>query len=153
MWQFTYAMLLRYALALIGHGGSPPQGPLFGVWLGLYQQGTPPVTPQSVMSNIVEANFDGYSRQQAVWFPPYISSSGNVLLVGQDLYYTPTDALVPNKITGCFLADSFYGGLLLAGAIAPGVGFMLSNPNNAVKIQPQVALTPQQLYGAPAWVS
>ena len=150
MWQATYTLLLRMAAALTGHGGSPAAGPLYGAWLGLYQTGTPPVTPNSTMANITEANYDGYSRQQILWFPPIVSQSGPVLLTAQDLFFEPIDALVANQILGCFIADAFYAGSLLAGAPAPG-NIVLGRPSNGLKVQPQWSLTTQTQYGSPAW--
>lgn len=152
MWQTTYALLQRLLLAAIGHGGSPVTGPLWQVWVGLYQTGTPPVTPQSTMGSIVEATFDGYSRQQASWFPPFESAAGPELLVGQDLFFQPTGSVIPNTITGVFMADAFYGGTLLAGGIAPNGPINVFGPTSAIKIQPQFSLSTNLIYGAPAWV-
>jgi hypothetical protein len=153
MWQLTYALLLRMAQALIAHPAGAVNGPLFGVWIGLYQAGTGNVLPQSTMANILEANFNGYSRQQAAWFPPWQSQGGPELLAGQDVFFSPTDATVTNHIAGVFLADAFYGGNLLAGAALPSPGIILAGPTQAVKVQPQLQLTTLQVYGSPAVVS
>jgi hypothetical protein len=153
MWQMTYAFLLELLAAAIGHGGSPAAGPLFGVWVGLYQQGTPGVTPTSVLGNIIEANYDGYSRQQAMWFPPFVSSAGPAQLAAQDLFYAPIDSNVPNMIAGAFLASAFYGGVLLGGAPTPRGPIPMTGVQSAIKLQPQFQLTPGQVYGSPAWVS
>ena len=154
MWTVTTLFLLRL-MQEITRGVVTPgvAGVLNGAWLGLYQQGTNPITPQSTMANIVEANYDGYSRQQIVWFPPWISAGGPELIAAQDLWYSPTDALKPNLITGVFIADAFYGGnLLMAAALAvPGVS--LGSPSQALKVQPQFSLPFLQIYGSPAVVS
>lgn len=152
MWQVTYVLLLRLLQAAIRGGGAGTAGPLNTVWLGLYIPPTTPITVQSVMGNITEANYDGYSRQQVVWFPPFQSGPGPELLAGQDLFFMPTDALVANQITGVFLADAFYGGNLLAAAVAPAPGVQLTGPTRGLKVQPQFALGTGLIYGAPVLV-
>lgn len=150
MWQFTYNLFVALAQAAVEHSAGAFSGPLYGVWVGLYQQGSPPVTLNSQMSSLVEANYDGYSRQQAVWFPPWISTAGPEILAAQDLWFSPTDSASSNQIQGVFLASAFYGGLLYAGAPLAAPGRTLSTPADALKIQPQVQFTPLQMWGGPA---
>jgi hypothetical protein len=149
VWQFTYVLLLRLLQAAIRGSGAGAAGPLSAAWLGLYQPPTVPITPQSTMANITEANYDGYSRQLVVWFPPYISAAGPEQMSAQDLFFMPIDPLVANQITGVFLADAFYGGSLLAAAVLPAPGVQLTGPTRALKVQPNVQLSTAQLYGAP----
>jgi len=153
MWQVTYAFLMELLAAAVGHGGAPATGPLFGAWLGLYQQGTPGVQPNSTMANILEANYDGYSRQQIAWFPPFVSSAGPAELAAQDLFFAPTDANVPNMIAGAFMVSAFYGGVLLAGAPTPSGVIPMVGPTSAIKVQPTFQLPPSLIYGSPQWVS
>lgn len=153
MWQLTYNLLLALAQAAVEHSAGAFSGPLYGVWVGLYQTGSAPVTANSQLSSLVEANYDGYSRQQAVWFPPWVSTAGPEILAGQDLWFSPTDSLSSNQIQGVFLASAFYGGLLYAGAPLAAPGRTLSTPADALKVQPQFQLTTLQVYGGPAIVS
>jgi hypothetical protein len=154
MWTVTTLFLLRVLndLVLKQSGGSY-QGALSGIWCGLYKPPTSPITQYSTMAGITEANYDGYSRQAVVWFPPWQSTGGPEILAAQDLWYSPTDALVSNQITGVFLADAFYGGNLLAAAVVPNPGVQLSGPATAMKVQPQYQLPFTQIYGSPAIVS
>lgn len=149
MWQFTYVLLLRLLQAAIRGAGAGTAGPLSGAWLGLYQPPTVPITPQSSMAQITEANYDGYSRQQIAWFPPYTSGSGPEQLSAQDLFFMPVDALVTNQITGVFIADAFYAGNLLAAAVLAAPGVQLNSPTRALKVQANVQLGTGQVYGAP----
>jgi len=153
LWTVTYLLMLRLALNAIRAGGSAVPGALNGIWLGLYQSPTVPITPVTTLAGITEANYDGYSRQQVVWFPPFLSSSGPVLLAAQDAYFTPSDGLSSNLITGVFMADSFYGGGLLAAAALASPGRVLSQVTDALKVQPQFALPAISVYGGPAVVS
>lgn len=154
MWQVTQLFLLRVALALIQKSVNPGvAGPLSGVWCGLYQQGTNPISQQSTMANIIEANYDGYSRQAVNWFPPWISTSGPEQLAAADMWFSPTDALVSNLITGVFIADAFYAGNLLMAAQLAVPGVNLGSPTQAMKVQPVFDLPFLQIYGSPKIVS
>lgn len=154
MWTVTTLFLLRVMQWLTARGTAPPgAGPLQAVWMGLYQQPTLPINPFSTLANITEANYDGYSRQLVVWFPPWIAAAGPEQLAGQDLFFSPADPNVVNQITGVFLADAFYGGNLLAAAVLPAPGVQLSGPSRAMKVQPQFQLPFTQIYGSPLLVS
>lgn len=152
MWTVTTVFLARLMLSLLGRYTGPGAGPLAAAWLGLYQSPTATITPQSTLANIVEANFSGYSRQLIVWFPPFIEISGPEIITAQDLFWTPADATVSNFITGCFIADSFYGGALLMAAPAPAPGFVLNSPSRGLKVQPQYSQQFLTVYGSPAFV-
>lgn len=152
MWQVTTLFLLRVAQGLIQAGGGP-RGALNGVWAGLFQQGTPPPTPQMTMAQIVEASYDGYSRQAVVWFPPWISNAGPEQLAAQDVFFVPSDALVANLITGVFIADAFYGGNLLMAALLPVPGVNLGSPSQALKDETIFQLPFNQIYGGPKIVT
>lgn len=153
MWTVTYAFLQALAKALVANSPSGLyQGPLYGIWCGLCQAGTAGFSPQSTMVNVVEANYDGYSRQQVTWFPPFTSQAGPELLAAQDLFFEPTDALLSNQITGVFLVTAFYGGTLYAGAMLPVPGTILGATTNAIKVQPNISFSPLQVYGSPKFV-
>lgn len=149
MWQVTSLFLLRLFQALTRGGGAAQAGPLFNVWLGLYQPPTPPPTQQTLLSGITEANYDGYSRQLIQWFPPWLSSQGPEVLEAQDLWFSPTDALISNLITGCFIADAFYGGNLLMAAPFAIPGITLYGPPAALKVQAAYQQGFGPLYGGP----
>lgn len=152
MWTVTLVFLARLMAAITRGGGAGTPGPLFNVWLGLYQAPTSPITPQSTLANITEASYDGYSRQLVTWFPAFVAQAGPELLTAQDLFFSPTDALVVNMITGVFIADAFYGGNLLAAAVLPLPGVQLTGPGRAIKVQPQYSQQFLQIYGSPAVV-
>ena len=149
MWTVTKLFMLRLAQDLIQAAAGPLPGPLNNVWMGLYQSPTVPINPDSTLVNITEATYDGYSRQKVVWFPPWVSVGGPEILAAQDLWYSPTDALVANVITGVFLADAFYGGNLLMAAVLPVPGRVLGSPSDAMKVQAQFQLPFLQIYGKP----
>jgi len=153
MWVVTTAFLLRVAQQLIHPAAGAGAGALNGVWMGLYTSPAGPITQYTTMAGIVEANYDGYSRQQVSWFPPWMSTAGPEILTAQDLWFSPTDALVANLIAGVFLADAFYGGTLLMAAAFPAPGVILSSPATALKEQAQFQLPFLQIYGSPALVS
>jgi hypothetical protein len=149
MWQVTAIFMARLFAALVRGSGAGLAGPLTGVWCGLYLPPSPQPSKQLLMSQVVEANYDGYSRQAVVWFPPWQSSGGPEVLQSQDLWYSPTDALVNNQIVGVFISDAFYGGnLLMAAALAvPGVS--LYGPAAAMKVQNVFLMGFGQNYGGP----
>jgi hypothetical protein len=149
VWQVTTLFLARLFAALTRAGGAVPAGPLAGVWMGLYQPPTGPPTQQTLMGSITEANYDGYSRQQVVWFPTWLSAGGPQVLQAQDLWFSPIDALKPNLITGIFLADAFYGGNLLMAAPLATPGVTLYGPGAALKVQAVYQQGFGALYGGP----
>lgn len=152
-WQVTLALMLRLAQAAVRPGGSATPGPLFGVWLGLSQINSPPWQPTTLMGNVLEANYDGYSRQLVTWFPPWISQGGPEQLAAQDLFFSPSDNLSSNVIGGAFLADAFYGGTLLAGSTIAPPGRVLALTSDALKVQPIFQLPFALIYGAPNLVT
>jgi hypothetical protein len=149
MWQVTTFFLLRVAQQLIHAAAGAGAGALNAVWMGLAQPPTGALNQYSTLAQITEANYDGYSRQQVVWFPPWISVAGPELLTAQDLWFSPSDALVSNQITWIFLADAFYAGNLLMAAPVPNPGVNLSSPAQALKVQAQFALPFTQIFGKP----
>lgn len=154
MWIVSQLFLQRCMAALLANVASGGfRGPLFNCWVGLYQTGTPAMQPTNTIADIVEANYDGYSRQEVIWFPPWISSSGPEQAASQDNWFSPVDAGVSNNITGVFLADAFYGGNLLVSAALANPGAVLGNPNEALKVQEIFQLPFQTIYGGPDVVS
>lgn len=148
MWQVTYAFLFQALTDLveaIGSGGYA--GVLDTAWMGLYIAPTGAIGPQTAMSAITEANYDGYARQRPVWFPPIQSSQGPEVVYGQNLFFSPTDALVVQNILGIFLASAAYGGTLYAGQQVPAPGIQLVGPATGIVVKPVFELPTTLVYG------
>jgi hypothetical protein len=150
MWVPTYPFLalVMNALARIGLPSGPTVGPLEIVYLGLYQNGTPAPNPTRLMTDLVEATYNGYARQEVVWYPTYQNQSGLQELDGVSQFYQPIDNLNPQNITGFFLASALHGGILLAMQPLPGLGIPLRGPLDALPVMPSFALDPAANYGA-----
>lgn len=149
MWVATYAFLASVMDALSLVTGSQFYEALMSkLWFGLYQAPTPAPTPGLLMSGITEANYDGYARQALVWFPTFLDAAGPQDLAAQNMHFAPTDALVPNTITGCFIATASSGGLLyLAAALAVPVA--LPSPAYGLNSAPVFQLAFTNNYGNP----
>jgi hypothetical protein len=144
-----YFLLLVQSWLIKFPASAPYDGPLGAVYVGLAIAPTAGITWQSTMANITEANYDGYARQEVVWYPPYLAGGGPATLEGQSLHFAPTDATVPNNIIGVFLADAPTGGHLLAFASWPGTGAPMSNPSQALTVDAFFQLPFQLVYGGP----
>lgn len=149
MWQVTFLFLFRALVDLIESVPGSYKGVLNTAWMGLYQPPTAPIGPSATLAAITEANYDGYARQLVAWFTPIQSSAGPEIVYGQNLVFQPTDSLVPNTITGVFLADAIYGGALLMAAALPFPSIVLAGPQNATVIKPTFQLPTLQIYGGP----
>lgn len=147
MWQVTAAFLAQILADMVGSGMSPSGGVLSSAWLGLYVAPTTPITSRSTLVNIIEATYDGYARQEVVWYPPYTDVSGPQTLTGHTLEYAPTDSTVPNVITGLFLASAITGGTLWAGQAQGTPGYPLQMAGQAMVLVPQFQLGYQLVYG------
>jgi hypothetical protein len=148
VWTFTTGFLLACLNALVEHDVSSPfNGPLEAVWLGLYVAGTPPITANSVIGDIVEANYTGYARQELVWSPPFIDVRGPYTLQAASLFFSPSDSMVSNNITGLFLATLVTAGALNGAQALPSPGQVLAGPTNALTVVPQFQLPFLQIYG------
>lgn len=149
MWVATYYMLQGIMDALsLRTGSALYEAFLSGVWCGLYQAPTPAPTPGLLMSGVTECNYDGYARQAIVWFPTFLDPSGPQNLAAQNLHFAPTDSVVPNVVTGCFIATASIGGfLLLAAALAVPVN--LPGPAYALDASPVFQLSYTNNYGTP----
>lgn len=149
MWVCTYYFLAAIMDALsLKTGSALYEALLSNVWFGLYQNPTPAPTPGLVMAGITEANYDGYGRQAAVWFPTFLDVAGPQDLSAQNMHFAPIDALVPNTITGCFMANAATGGILfMAAALATPVA--LPSPAYALNMAPVFQLAFTNNYGNP----
>ncbi len=148
-WIATYFFFESVLNDLIEQNPSSGVAPsLKGVYQGLYTAPTGTPTPASTMASITEANYDGYARQAVVWFEPFLDVLGPFNLQGANMQFRPTDAVVPNTITGAFLATAITGGnLLLAAAFVQPVA--LSGPLTALTISPVFQLAFTSNYGRP----
>lgn len=153
MWQVTIAFLNRLMASLIRPAAAGTAGPLAAAWVGLYQQGTQSPTQNTVLEDLVEASYNGYSRQEATWFPPWTGAGGAVTLAGQDVFFSPTAIGVSNNILGVFIADAFYGGNLWMAAPLAAPGVILASPAQALKVQPVYSQGWLPVYGGPQVVS
>lgn len=152
-WIPTYFFLFTVLDALALKSGSQLYEAVLGnTWLGLYQAPTPVPTPALLMSGITEANYDGYARQPLVWFPPFLDVAGPATLAAQNLHYSPSDAVVPNTITGAFIATAATGGqLYLAAALSVPVA--LPGPSYALNAAAVFQLSFTALYGGPGVIA
>jgi hypothetical protein len=151
MWVVSQTFLQALAAWLIESSSSgATAGPLEAVYCGLYISPTPVLNPKSLLAAITEATYTGYARKLITWFPPYVSSAGPVALEGGALHFSPTDAVTPNNITGVFLADALTAGHLLMSIPWPGIGAPLSDPSQALTVDPFFLLPViPSVYGAP----
>jgi hypothetical protein len=148
MWVWTQYMYVLLADSLTRTmGGSPTVGPLEACYLGLSVAPTPAYRFASLIADITEANYDGYARQEVVWYPPYVSTQGPVTVEGASLFFAPTDAVLAATITGVFLATAPSGGLLLGGAPLAVPYPILANPLTALTIVPAVQLPLGAVWG------
>lgn len=143
----SYALLNKLLTQSIQHAVAGPfSGCLDGVFIGLSVAPTTGLTPSSVLAAIHEATFTGYARQAVVWHPPYIESGGAEAIVSSSTYWTPTDGVTPNTITGMFLADALTNGNLLASEQF-AVPQPLAGPSNAFSLSLVVQLLASIGYG------
>lgn len=149
MWTVMYSFLLSLWETLSGKLdiSGPPINPLASVWIGLYVAPTPGPNPNATMSDITEPTFNGYGRQEVVWYPPYIDISGVAQLEGVSQIYRPTDNLTQTQITGLFLATAPVGGTLLAMQPIGGGGYPLNTTLQALVLVPSISLDPAGSYG------
>lgn len=149
MWIATFAFLSAVMDTLGAAAISAFYESVLGnVWLGLYIAPTPAPTPSMLLANITEANYDGYGRQAITWFPTFLDSSGPQDLAAMNMRFAPTDALVPNTITGAFIVTQRTGGLLyLAAALATPVA--LPSPSFSLVSAPVFQLAYTNNYGTP----
>ena len=149
MWQWTYPFLLLAKSWLeVAPASAPYDGPLAMTWAGLYQAPTGTITANSVMSGITECNYDGYARQEVVWFPPFINSVGAVQDKGAILRFAAIDSTVPNMATGVFLASASSGGILYGGQVLPPPGVSLMSAGQSLFVTPAWFLSALLVYGA-----
>jgi len=148
LWQVTQIFLIRWLQWLSEAGGvSPGIGPLDKVWVALGLAGSPNVGPFTQLSDLTEASYHGYARQQVAWYPVYQSTDGNVTLEGGSLFFAPTDSVLSQTVSLIFLVDALTGGTLLAGAAIPLPGVVMSNPLSVVKVLPNFKLGFAPVYG------
>jgi hypothetical protein len=153
MWTVCALFLNQVLADIIGAGMSPSGGVLHTAWLGLYIAPTTPITPQSTMLQITEATYDGYARQEIVWYPPYTDMLGPQTLTGQSLLFTPTDSTVPNMITGLFISSALTAGTLWMAQALASPGYPLQMVGESLVIVPQFQLGYLQVYGGAQIVS
>jgi len=148
-WVPTFAFLAAVMDALTASAISAFYEAVLGnVWVGLYQAPTPAPTPGLLLSGITEANYDGYGRQALTWFPTFLDPAGPQNVVGMNMRFAPTDALVPNTITGVFVATQRVGGLLyLASPLATPVA--LPGPPYSLIVAPLFQMAFNAVYGNP----
>jgi hypothetical protein len=135
VWIPSQKLLTDMANALRAHAlAGPVNGSLDGTFLGLYQAGTPVLNRANVLADITEANFTGYARQALVWDAPYTDQAVLEVLEAASLHWQPTDAVVPNVITGLFIASAAVAGQLLASVPLPSPGVGLPGPLAALTV-------------------
>jgi len=149
MWVATYAFLSAVMDALgIASVSAFYESVLGKCFFGLYQAPTPVPTPGMLMANITEANYDGYARQAITWFPTFLDAAGPQDLAAMNMRFSPSDAVVPNTITGAFIATAATGGLLYLAAALP-VPIALPSPAYSTIAAPVFQLAYTNNYGNP----
>jgi len=99
------------------------------------------------MANITEANYDGYARQEVVWYPTYQDLDGAQQLDGVSQYFSPVDSLIPLVITGMFMASALTGGTLWMQQPIGGAGYPLGGPTGALVVVPSIQFSPTGNFG------
>jgi len=113
-WVATYAMLAGVFNDILGYDpSSGMRGILNGVYMALFQVGSPAPSPSSTVSSQTEATYDGYARQAVTWFPTDISPLGPQEVVSANLQFRPTDSSVANTITQVGIVSALSAGTLL----------------------------------------
>lgn len=148
-WVVTYAFLSQAMADLTETGASPAgTGVLEACFCGLYLVGSPAPSPTLLMSQVLEANYDGYARQEVVWFPTFVGFGANQALVGHNLFFAPLDDTVANTIGGVFLATALTGGqLLMAALLNPPLA--ITALDAAMVVKPVFLLSTTSVYGGP----
>jgi len=79
-------------------------------------------SPVTILADLtpIEANYTGYAAQELELTYGYVDPSGSPTAQGQLMSFKPTDALVPNTITGWWIDDGV--NVLRAARLASGVG-------------------------------
>lgn len=133
--------------AAIDHAiAGPFSGALDGVFVGLSIAPTGTLAPNSPFTAIHEAGYTGYARQPVVWRPPYIETGGANAVQSAQTYWTPTDSVLPQTITGMFVADAITAGNLLLSEMF-AVPQPLGGPQNAFSLALIFALAANSNYG------
>lgn len=90
--------------ALIAAG--PPAGRLNGVKVHLFQNNIVP-TPATILTDLVEATFDGYAASAAVtWGSVVVDPAGNAVVYGDAKTFTMTGSTTPNTVYGYYVTNS-----------------------------------------------
>lgn len=106
--KLSLAVIKSTIAAMIGTGG-----PLDNVFVGLYTAG-PAAGPGVVLGDLTEATFTGYARVEvANWSAAYVTSDGKVTIDGNNVHFSPSDAVTPNIVIGWFIATASTAGTLL----------------------------------------
>jgi hypothetical protein len=105
--------LLRGILADIADG-TPPAGKLSGLHVGLLTSPVGSITPETVRADVTEAAYTGYARQAVgTWSAVYDDANGRCNLEAPTQLYQPSDAAVPENITGVAYFDASTAGNLV----------------------------------------
>lgn len=143
MWTPTRELLDRLLERAIGNSSVTTLG---NASIGLVRD---PVSPSvnTVLDDLVEANYDGYERQAAGLTGTAHIGPGDLSFVqGGTLIFAPDDTTTVNTIYGQFLVDSTGNALLAVEAFDSGIN--LPSPSYELTIVERFGLTPGTTYGA-----
>ncbi len=96
-------------------GATPGAGKLHGLYVGLITSSVSDISPDTVRADVTEAAYTGYARQAVgTWSAPYDTQDGKVQVDAPALLFQPSDAAVPENITGVCYFDASTNGNLVA---------------------------------------
>jgi len=149
LWVPTYALLSGMMADLIGYDpSSGMSGVLRNCYCALFQSGSPAPSKGSTLVTQTEADYDGYARQEVVWFPTYLDVLGPQAVTAANLQFRMTNTTTPNLITQIGLVSLVTGGVLLAcSELQTPVQF--SALTDQLTTAPVFQLTFNSIYGGP----
>lgn len=134
-----FQLLIALANLAAGGGCMDPAA----TWVGLIKQMLSPFTPDTDMTQVVEADYVGYARLPIVAFTaPYNEGDSMSAIRGNLKEFRPSDGTNPNDIVGFFLSDSVDGAGTnnLLGVEMFDVAVSLLDALSQLSISPQIAL-------------
>jgi len=114
--QLVYTALAHLMADALRATLAEPTGTFNPVYVGLFTA-WPGFTLGLARTDLTEANFTGYARQEAVFGDVYIDPSGRPSILAPGLEFESTDGVNANRIIGVALYDASTVGNLLGAAL------------------------------------
>lgn len=133
MWVPTDYFFEQALLQLSENSPSSPFiGVLAGSYVGLAVAPTPALNRKTVLSQLVEATFPGYSRLLLDWRLPYFGTNSLWDLEAHCVHWQPTANDANQVMTVAFVVTAPVGGQLLLTTLLPNNGVDLSVTQDAL---------------------